>query len=464
MGRAWLLLLLVSLSACESSGAGTFRPAEAEVSAAPSTLIVPLPDGRVIFEAEDRLVLVDPDRPEQEPMVIGLASDVGEVHAAIPSLGATLVLASGGVFILRDATWVPSPLVLDGPVRDAVLLPSPTGRGTGDLWIATATSLYRVVDDRAERLALDEDLSSVELAIAQRPEGPSLWVRLEDRVLEVWRDRNGALRTASLVLEGELDAIGGDRSLTGWLVLDGSLHSIGADRRVIDHGIAVARLLTSPLATEIWVWSPDGAVWLHSDDRFYSVEGLDVSAGDTVALGADGSLFVAGATARRFSPRHRVTMGGPVDGSLLADAVDFPIEVQGAPTIEATLDGEGIAVSDPPSLTIDPSTLTEGTHELVVRIVFDDGTLPTVTRRSFEVLTNATWSEDIGPLYQMYCSDCHGEAGPANTRLDGMSNWQTEIEKITDNVTEGRMPLGRPPLSQREVALIELWSRLGYPE
>ena len=92
-----------------------------------------------------------------EPVVIGPATDVGTVHAAVPTAGATLVLASGGTFILRGDAWVPTELgaSFDGPIVDAVRLPTPTGLGLGDLWVATATSLYRVVDGVSQRLELE---------------------------------------------------------------------------------------------------------------------------------------------------------------------------------------------------------------------------------------------------------------------------------------------------------------------
>ncbi|GAB5549354.1 MAG: hypothetical protein SangKO_091140 [Sandaracinaceae bacterium] len=466
-----LIPLLFSLVACGGGEAGVVRPAEASVLGVESDNLVPLPDGRLIVEIDARLSLLDPRRPDQEPIVIGPAADVGEVHAAVPTRGAILVLASGGTFILRDAAWVPSPLAesLDGPILDAVLLPTRTGRGLGDLWIATARSLYRVVEDadgpRAMRLALEDDLTMAELAIAPRPEGPALWVRLPDRVLEVWRDRTGVVRSASLVLPSPPTAIGGDASLTGWLVLDGRLYSMGADRALRDRGLSVERLLTSPLSHESWIWT-DAGLYLHSQGRLHAVDGVDVAASDRAALGPSGALFaVSAAGVRRFAPRRDVRVEGPADASLLVTPRDFVILAEGSPEVEASVDGQPLEVlTDPLRVSVNPGELGDGSYVLDLRVSYDDGTLPVEERRSFEVVTNATWSEDVQPLYQGYCASCHGPEGPANTRLDAPSHWQDIYELILTNVVEGRMPLGRPPLSQREVALIEAWRVAGYPE
>lgn len=472
MVRACAMALMMSLASCGGGEGGVVRPSESAVLDTESANLVPLPDGRLIVERDARLLLLDPRRPELEPVVIGPAAELGEVHAALPSDGATLVLASGGTFILRGAAWVPSPLAdsLDGAIRDAVLLPTRTGRGAGDLWIVTDRSLYRVIDEdagpRAMRLSLDEDLSMSELAIAPRPEGPALWVRLPDRVLEVWRDRTGVVRTASLGLPAPPTAIGGDAALNGWLVLDGRLHQLSGDRALRDLGVEVERLLASPLSDVAWFWSADGDAHLHADGRIHRVEGVTLDGGEAVALGPGGALFTSGpAGVRRFSPRREVEVDGPGDASLLVTEREFVILAEGAPAVEAFIDGQPVEVlADPTRVAVDPSELGDGSYALEVRVTYDDGTLPIAVRRSFEVVTSATWSEDVEPLYQGYCASCHGPEGPANTRLDASSHWQEIYDLILTNVVEGRMPLGRPPLTQREVALIEAWRVAGYPE
>lgn len=466
MPRLSLAALFCLVVACGTTETGEVRPAEAEVHAGPSPTLVPLPDGRLVIEEEARLLVVDPSDPTVEPMVIGPATDVGEVHAAVPTDGAVLVLASGGTFILRGDAWVPTELsdAFDGPIVDAVRLPTPTGLGLGDLWVATASSLYRIVDGVSQRLELDEDLSEVELAIAPRPEGPALWVKLPDRVLEVWRDRSGVVRTARLELSSAPTAIGGDATPNGWLVLDGQLHSIDADRQLVSWGVPTDRLLTSPLAEEVWVFGADGAR-LVADGAVLDVLEVSLDPEATMAIGPDGSLFVSGDTVRRVSPRRQVRIGGASDGSLLVRPQVFPIEAEGSPTIEARIDGDEVEpLTEPLRVELDPAMLGEGSHSLEIRVSYDDGTLPVIEERSFEVVTNATWSDDIGPLYEGHCARCHGPEGPANTRLDAPANWQDIIDVVLANVEDGRMPLNDEPLTQREIAIIQAWEVGGFAE
>ncbi len=467
MKRRWLLACVAIAAACSAEAGGSVQPVRSEVLPRGSSVLVSLPDGAIIVEAEGRLLSFDPRDMEREPSVVGPATEIGEVHAAVPLDGAVLVLAAGGSFILRDGSWVPSPLAeaLDGPILDAELLPSPTGRGDGDLWIATASSLYRVRDGEAQRFELSDDLSSVQLAVAQRPEGPALWVLLPDRVLEVWRDRSGAVRSASLVLDSAPTSIGGDATLTGWLEIDGRLHSIGADRRLVDHGVEVGRLLTSSLSREAWMIDPAGGAWLFADDRLLRVRDVTFDPTQTMAVASDGSLYVSADTIARYAPRRDARVLGAPSGSLLVIPQVFLIESEGAPSIEARVDGASVEIaSDPVRVELDPAALGEGTHELFVEIRYDDGTLPITDRRTFEVITDATWADDVEPLYEANCAFCHGPDGAAVTRLGTMEDWQMQIDIIVRNVEQGRMPLGRPPLAARDVALLQAWQVGGFRE
>lgn len=457
---------LIALTACEASAPGVVTPAIREIFPTPSEVLVPLPDGTLIVERDGRLLQLDPRNANDEPRVVGSSSELGRVHAAVRTGEAVLVLAEGGTFVLRESAWVPSPLAeaLDGPIRDAEALPTPTGRGEGDLWIVTDRSLYRVVGERAERLALEDDLRGARLAGVQRPEGPALWARLEDRVLEIWRDRSGVLRSARLVLPSVPTDVAGDASGTGWLVLDGRLHSLGADRRLIDHGVDVERLLGAGSASALWALG-EGEQWVHADGRLHRAESVDVAPDDVLALGIDGSLYTASPTVRRFAPRRDVVIDGPADGLLLVTPQTFVLRLEGSPTVEARLDGVPIEVArEPLSVAIRPAELADGEHQLVIEVRYDDGTLPFVARRTFHVVSNASWTEHVRPLYQAECASCHGPEGPANTRLDTREDWMTRATLILMNLEEGRMPLGRPPLTQSQIAYVQAWVLGGFAE
>ncbi len=87
-----------------------------------------------------------------------------------------------------------------------------------------------------------------------------------------------------------------------------------------------------------------------------------------------------------------------------------------------------------------------------------------------------SFSQDIMPIIQMGCqhSGCHGDT--ANPEFP-MTNYEQVMaggdikpgepnnselyEVITDNDEEDRMPLNRPPLSDRNIKLIYIWIAQG---
>ncbi|HEY8430170.1 MAG TPA: cytochrome c [Sandaracinaceae bacterium] len=461
MRRLLPTLALGALAACSGSELGSVVPFERTLLQTPSSVLGVLPGGTVVAEVDGQLVEIDPRRPDAEPVVVGPSADIGAIRTAVPVGDAVLVLATHAAYVVRDSTWVPSPLAgaLDGPIAGAVML------APGELWILTESSLYRVQGGSMERLELEGSLAGARLAAVRRAEGPALWMLLSDRLVEVWEDRSGVLRAARLVLPGVPTAIAGDASGTGWLVLDGRLHSLGYDRRLLDHGLAAARVLASPAAREVWSFASDGAATLHADGRFYAAENASVREDELVALGADGSLYVAGSSVRRLAPRRDVRIEGAPDGAVLVTPQVFAIVLEGAPLVEASVGDRALEVlADPLRVMLTPAELGDGPHELVIRVTYDDGTLPYEERRRFEVVTSATWSGHVRPIHEAHCAACHGAEGPAVTRLDTREAWMARADTIVFNVREGRMPLNRPPLSQRELALIEAWIESGFPE
>jgi hypothetical protein len=143
----------------------------------------------------------------------------------------------------------------------------------------------------------------------------------------------------------------------------------------------------------------------------------------------------------------QVTIGGDTEGGAFGAWIDER---------ELTMNGTGVA--------LDVTQLGQGPHVLRIRGEYMDGTLPVTRSISFVVAADVTWSRDIVPIYDTQCGACHGAAGPSPTRLDAASDWRTIWPRILDNVRTGRMPLGRPALAPRELALLEAWANSGFPE
>jgi hypothetical protein len=466
--------IVVLVAACADDVA-TVQPLAQTLLAAVGDALIPLPDGRVVGEREGVLVALDPRRPMLAPVTLGAADGVGELRAVTTLDGAIVALTTTGTFVLRGDAWLPSPLgdALDGPIVDAAVLPARTLTAQPELWISTATSLYRVRDGVARRLALEGDFARANLAAGARGDTASLWVRLPDRVLELWTDAAGALRTARLVLPSQPSALGADAAGVLWLVLDGGLVSLGADRRLVEHGVSVSRVLTSAQSDVAWFVGDAGRAWLHADGRLHEVRG-DVSVGPRALLGVDGALYTivadgAGGSSAlvRHAPRHDVVIDGPADGAVVVMGATYAVDVLGAanPRVVARVADASLPVAqDPLRVTISEDGFDDGVYGLSVEVAFDDGTLPFRARRTFELISTASWAADIEPLQSTHCAPCHGAAGPAVTRLASPADWAARIADVRANVETGRMPLGRAPLSQRQIALFEAWEYGGFRE
>ena len=81
--------------------------------------------------------------------------------------------------------------------------------------------------------------------------------------------------------------------------------------------------------------------------------------------------------------------------------------------------------------------------------------LPPVVR---EVIT---WEEHIEPLASDQCGICHGQGRNAHGLFEP-AQWIAEIDGILHAIRTGQMPLSAPPLSLRQVQLVEDWANGGF--
>jgi len=472
---ALLLAGGIALVAACASDLASVEPLVQPIIDGAGEVVVPLPDGRVVAAQGNVLVAIDPRRPMLAPVELGAAEGVGALRAVTTLDGATVVLTTAGTFVLRGDAWLPSPLgdALDGPIVDAAVLPARTVTAQPELWISTATGLYRVRDGGVRRLDLDGDFAAARLAAGRRADGASLWVHFPDRVLELWTDDAGVLRTARLALPAQPESLGADAAGVLWLALDGGLFSLGADRRLVEHGVSVTRILASSRSDVAWFAAADGRLYLHADGRVHAVRG-DLPLGSEAALGVEGALYTLVADASggantlvRYAPRHDVAITGPDDGAILVRGAQYELDVNdpARAQVVARLGDAALSIArDPLRVTITEDGLADGEHELSIEVAFGDGTLPFRARRRFELLSTASWATDLEPLAALHCAPCHGAAGPAVTRLVSPVDWQARIGDVRANVETGRMPLGRAPLSQRQIALFEAWEHGGFRE
>lgn len=438
-------------------------PASARVYEGSASAIVPLADGRVLVDGTDGLwIFAEPGVPAAR---IGEPGELGAITAWTAIDGSTLIAAEGGVVLVRGAGLVAAPLgaVLDEGESVVALAATPRVGHDSDLWVATSTGLRLFRDGALSSIELeDHDLAASKIA----PAGAgALWIVSEGALLRITVDDENAVRATSYAQPIDITSITSDGRGVPWMIAGGVLSALETDGTLLrfDLGDVLVAARASGSGMDVWVEGEAGA-WHAMGRVARPVRGMPDPAAPLPGL--DGDAFVLGAEGvDRFRARHRASLEGLIEGARVVERVEAQVvlELDEGAQVSARIDRAPIEVEGT-TIPIDPATLAVGEHRLDVFVTWPDGTLPTSIVRRFAIAPAVTWTEHVRPIYVEQCADCHGAAGPSPTRLDAREAWQSGFDRILDNITTGRMPLGRPALSADAIALIQTWSTTGFPE
>jgi hypothetical protein len=468
-------LAALTLMACASYSLGDpLSPATETLVEGDVTLAVPLADGSLLVDDGTQLSIVYADA--REPTPVGTAGEIGTLRAYVALGTSTLVAGSEGTFVVQTT---PRSGLFRAPIEDVIgdevireLAATPRPDAPSDLWVATEERLYLFRDETLTEVRVEgASLASVSLATRG---SLSVWAATPSRLLQVRvESATRALSATEVARPPGASALAVDANSTLWLVSGGALWSLGSDLRLDAYDLPFApdALFAARDASDVWVRAEDGSFYHQLDRIFRRVESAPL---DDVRPGPNGTLFahVDGAT-RRVRARHPITVEGLHSGPILSATrvevlmpnAEHVVEVRahaGAVILEVAPPFD--VASTPPAFTLEPGPVPVGTHRLIVEADYDDGTLTAVFEASIDIATDATWTNDIEPIYQNYCADCHGERGPSPTRLDERAQWIERSDRIIENVVTGRMPLSRPMLPPSDIALIQAWASGGFAE
>jgi hypothetical protein len=464
---------VILLLACEPGfGVGEpLTPVTEALTDGAVTLAVPLADGSLLID-DGTSLLIAAEGAELAP--IGETGEVGELLAFAQLDGTTLIAGSEGTFVVQTGSGAG---IFRAPIEDALpagaaihaLAATPRPEAESDLWVVTDGGLYVFRDEALTEVRLE----GIPLGGAQiAPLGPgALWAATSEAVVQVRIELDA--RTLSALRLGQPEgarSIAVDADGTLWLVDGEQIASLRRDLLLTRYALPFVptRVLASEDALDVWLESDDGLH--HQIDRvFRAVEG---AAFTDVLAGPGGTLYARTATGVVLvRARHAISVDGLHDGPILeATRVEVLLPDVGRVTAVRAFAGDvelEVAAptgTAPAAFVIEPGPVPVGRHELVVEADYDDGSLTASFRAPIEIATDATWANDIEPIYLTYCSDCHGERGPSPTRLDTREAWMSLSDRIIDNVQDGRMPLGRPMLPASDIALIQAWASGGFEE
>jgi hypothetical protein len=439
-------------------------------------LAVPLADGSLLVDDGVDLAII---RGEGAPRSIGDAGELGALRAYVWVDGSTLVAGSAGTFVVESGT---DPGLFRAPIEDGIggetIVALATTRRpdhASDVWVATDAALYLFRDETLVPIELDGG-PVVGAALApyvvpvDAAGSAAVWVGTSEGLYRLSVRPDAASFTALRMTQPEAArSIGTDQSGTLWIAGDAGLSALDLGLRFQAFAVdgRPVRVLASSDSDDVWIETERGFVL--ERDRVFRAASVAL---DGLLLGPGGATYARrGAAVSALFARHPIALEGLYDGPILEPtrvelrlpAIEHLVAVRawaGNTELPVT-PGSG---ATGPSFLIEPGPVPVGPHPLRVEADYDDGTLRAELRRPIEITTQATWTNDIEPLYARHCADCHGEAGPSPTRLDTLDAWRTLAERIVENVETGRMPLGRPALSSAEVARIQAWSSGGFPE
>ncbi len=76
---------------------------------------------------------------------------------------------------------------------------------------------------------------------------------------------------------------------------------------------------------------------------------------------------------------------------------------------------------------------------------------------AFDTIKVISFTNDILPIMNSHCTDCHEENSPNGTVLTNHDNISNNATSVLRDITSGRMPKGAPKLSENEILTVKTW-------
>ena len=384
--------------------------------------------------------------------------------------GTGLVLGSTGLYVLQDGSLVESPLndALAGANIDQILKMRPHDREV--LWIATDGGIWRWSEGALNQLQLG-DLPSISPRFTYTGEETGndfLWVAAGQRVYAIETTDSGFQAWPELE-EVEPDQLLGNSNGNLWMRTGNSLEMRDHEGFWVeaDPGVQIDQIWSHPESPSLWLMDDEGNLLRWSGDQLRKTKGAPET--NHISADSNDTLIMAGPTGLfRVHPGRVTAFSGISEGAVLTESTEIlfePAFPELISELSVLLNGENTAYAeDPYGLTIDLGLLVDGAYVLTVVVVYSDGFPSSENSISFSIEHPvSSWSEDVQPINQEYCAQCHGSTGYVEVKLFTKDQWIANIDLVLEYLKTQVMPPG-PPLAPDLIELIELWRDLDFPD
>lgn len=382
--------------------------------------------------------------------------DAAPLDLELASLSAATRLPDLGLLVAGDgALWSLGELPQEAPLTAALgASPSQLLLVDGALRIATEDGLYRWKHDLLQRVEVDGAPVTGPFAPGARLDGRAVdWVRAGDELVALSYGGEVQARAVLSGLPAGSMATGPGGAL--WAEVEGALLVVGPGGS-LSWPLADATLEAVygvPGAVGVWLDTSEGWM-LGTQGALFALDGAP--RGELQVDGAGRLVSLYGGEVERWSTDLHLALHGLTPGETLTEARALTSDLTGA-ELTLLVDGEPHGEG----LLIDPSALTPEEHVAALSAWIGGQEL-----RSPEVpfvadgLGEVTWAQHVGPLYEGRCARCHDNG--TETQLGSAERFAEHVEQVLIEVRAGRMPIGDDPLSEGEIALIELWVEGGF--
>lgn len=267
-------------------------------------------------------------------------------------------------------------------------------------------------------------------------------------------------KSLSVLWEEPVSSLAVDGESHVWFSQDNTLYSQSSQGTLVSYTLpsTIIEIAANTKGRGIWIQTHE-AHYFYRDTHFFDVgwtehTWLDVDEHDRLSV-SDGTQIT------RISIDRPTVIQGLNKNEAITTKQNLrllPSAPDSVESVQVFISGTELIVEEQNwTFALNPDDFSTGLHNIHIVQHTSEDTHMAIHPFINQELPSVQWEEDIAPLHEEYCASCHG--GATETALTSKEEWQQNIHLIIDVVSDERMPLGAPPLSQEQITTIRAWKQ-----